>query len=36
MTKDASFKKAFTSGGWSRCVKIRGGAGLGGLGLLPR
>ena len=30
------YRKLITSGGWSRCVKIRGGAGLGGLGLLPR
>ncbi len=29
-------RKLITSGGWSRCVKIRGGAGLGGLRLLPR
>ena len=30
------YRKLITSGGWSRCVKIRGGAGLRGLGLLPR
>jgi hypothetical protein len=29
-------RKLISSGGWSRCVKIRGGAGLGGLGRLPR
>jgi hypothetical protein len=30
------WRKLIASGGWSRCVKIRAGAGLGGLGLLPR
>jgi len=30
------YRKLISSGGWSRCVKIRSGAGLGGLGLLPR
>ena len=30
------YRKLITSGGWSRCVKIRAVRVLGGLGLLPR
>jgi hypothetical protein len=30
------YRKLITSGGWSRCVKIWAGAGLGGWGPLPR